>query len=335
MIFKDKLFVLSLALLALNSSACRPEVAEEPLAREPLCLTAKVDNASPSTNDTILYTVTVDYDDRLNVTIPEFGAKIAGLRVTDAGKEPAQKMAGRTMIDYWYKLRADISGAYMVPAMEISYMRPDWYSADGASDGATDAAILTAKTAEIYLNVASRVTEGADGSSLVLRDIKPLPEVPGKFPWLLLLLLLLAALAVMVVYFLKKKKDANEYVRRPAHEIAYDRLAKLVDTPLADEKCQRDFFFKLSYVLKEYLENRFAINATDKTTEELAAVLYKVTTLDDLHSRAAINMLRAFDRVKYAGILLQKADGNEELAEVKRFVDDTRELTAEPEPEED
>ena len=46
-------------------------------------------------------------------------------------------------------------------------------------------------------------------------------------------------------------------------------------------------------------------------------------------------MLRTFDRVKYAGILLEKADGNEELAEVKRFVDDTRELTAEPEPEED
>ncbi len=337
MIFKGKLVWLVAGLLCL--SACRqPKEALAP-AQPPLQLRAAVDNASPSTNDTILYTVTVDRDARLTVNIPQFGAKIEGLRVTDAGKDEPQEVAGRIITKYWYKLRADISGAYILPAMEINYGRPEWYSGDAASDtleagdGASEnGALLTAKTAEIYLDVASRI---ADGGSLTLRDLKPLPKVPAKFPWLLVIILIIAAGGAAIIYFLKKKKDTVELVKRPAHEIAYDRLAKLLDTPLGDEKQQRNYFFNLSFILKEYVENRFKVNATDMTTEELSSVLYKVNTLDDLHSRAAINMLRSFDRVKYAGILLKKENGNEELAEVKRFVDDTRELTAEAEPEED
>lgn len=311
---------LSGVFLALGFLACSDNVGLPAGESLPLQITAQVDNAKPATNDTILYTVTVDKDERLAVEIPQFGANIAGLRVTDAGQGPTRQAAGRQITSYWYKMRADISGVYLLPAVEIPYARPEWYQNDGNTEE-----LLTAKTAEIFLEVDSRI---ADGGSLVLRELKPLPRVQSEIPWLWIIIAVVVLFAVCGVWFMRRRQREEVTVIRPAHEIAYDGLAALVDIALSDEAAQRNFFFRLSAVLREYLENRFGINATDMTTEEVSRVLLNITELDDPHKRASLNMLRSYDRVKYAGLLLERENGNTDVSEVKRFVDDTREVTA-------
>ena len=48
---------------------------------------AKTDRTKATVSQTILYTLSVKYDPEIKVNLPEAGAKIAGLRITDFGEK--------------------------------------------------------------------------------------------------------------------------------------------------------------------------------------------------------------------------------------------------------
>jgi hypothetical protein len=259
---------------------------------------AQVDRAVATTGDVITYTVTVDYDPSYEVDVPEPGADIAGFRILDVGREPDRSADGRVVETRWYELRADLVGSYVLPPVTVSY-RPKTGQDDA---GARPEDAGTVQTSAIFVEVesvlAAAEAEGEDVGDI--RDLKPLQPPPSHFPWVWIgagaAVLLLAGAAV---WLLRRRRRAQA-PPVPPHEVAFEALRALKGTDFSDPEAVRRFHFRISEVLRAYVEGRFGLNATDLTTEEILPRLGEVQGLPAAEAESLCRFLLATDRVKFA-----------------------------------
>jgi hypothetical protein len=138
-----------------------------------------------------------------------------------------------------------------------------------------------------------------------IHDIKPLVAVPvpGSIPrgaWVALLGLLGAALlGAGGRYLWKKYHPARREAAappRPCEEVAREAIEALGADPQISEKV---FYFRLSAILRAYLDARFALEAMEMTTEELAPALDRLEMERSLKSGIR-EFLVYSDQVKFA-----------------------------------
>ena len=146
----------------------------------PAILKAMVDKANATTSEDITFSLTLDAIASLNIDLPEVGGKIQGLRITDFGTDNPKKDGNRVLRRRWYKLRADITGSYVLPAIELKYQTPE---------GKTE----TLKTSEIFIEIKAPAIADEKGPNSDkgkekkdIRDIKNLEPIESpRLAWIL------------------------------------------------------------------------------------------------------------------------------------------------------
>lgn len=144
-----------------------------------------------------------------------------------------------------------------------------------------------------------------------IADIKgPLDMEYSLLDWLkehwLWVVGVLAAIALVfgIIYWLKKKKPAP-VVREipkpkiPAHIIAFRKLDELQEKKLWQNDRVKDYHIELSDILREYLENRYYVQALEQTTWEIMQSLKKIDCDEENKSRLR-QLLTLSDLVKFA-----------------------------------
>jgi hypothetical protein len=304
-----------------------------PAEQSPVETRATVDRAIATTGDIINYRVTVNYDGGYEVEIPEPGAEIAGFRIIDVGREePRALRDGRIEEERWYQLRADLVGSYVLPPVTVSY-RPrsegekEPESEDSSALVASD--WETVKTSAIFVEVESVLP--TDGQAEDIRDLKPLRRVESRRPWTLIVIALAVGLSLLGValYFYRRGRLGLEEPAIPPHERAFELLRALRETDFEDPAAVRSFYFSISEAIREYVEGRYGLNATDLTTEEIVSAL---PTLDDLGGTEQ-GSLRLFlvetDQVKFADHEPSQPEIEETYERALGFVETTRPLELE------
>ncbi len=162
------------------------------------------------------------------------------------------------------------------------------------------------------------------GAQPELRDIKgPRAARPLLWPWLLGLL---AAAALHWAWRRRKSESpalATPPVEvRPAEAVAEAELAALEASGLWEEGRHKEFYLRLTEILRRYLERRIDAPATRLTTAELARALRRVelgpgllALFKDLFDRA--------DLVKFAKVAARPSWGAADLAAARRLVRET------------
>ena len=294
--------LLAAALLPLSATAVSAAQAEPP-EEAPAVVEARasVDSAVATTGDVITYSVVVEHDPEVEVELPEMGAEIAGFRIIDLGADEPITQNGRVTERRWYKLRADLVGSYVLPPVTVSY-RPK-----GAVDDAADSAeegegeVTTLSTSEIFVEVESVLP--AEGDAADIRDIKPLQPLPARTPWAWIVgggaaLLLVGAVVAYLLWRRRRPTPAAPPI--PPHELAFRQLDALRGTDFSDPEAVRRFHFDVSEVLRQYVEGRFGLNATDLTSEEILPLLGSLPGLQPEPAQQLRRFLAATDRVKFA-----------------------------------
>jgi hypothetical protein len=298
--------------------------------KAPVETSSRVDRAVATTGDVITYTVSVDYDPAYEVELPETGADIAGFRIIDVGSEEPREEGGRRILERWYKLRADLVGSYVLPPVEVVYRPATPAGAEAAAAGdagepAEAPETQSVRTSEIFIEVQSVLPEGSEVTDI--RGLKPLHHVETPTPWWLWAAaggggVLLALCGVLLWRRLRRKVEAPP---RPAHEIAFEALARLRDTDFEDLEAMRRFHFEISEVIRAYVENRFTLNATDLTTEEIVGALDELRGLAGDDGERLRHFLAATDRVKFAAYEPSEAEIEGTYEGALSFVEATRE----------
>lgn len=257
----------------------------------PVEIKAQTDRTTATIAETITFTLSALYGRGSTVQLPEVGTQIAGLRIVDFGEDGPREIDNRLEYKKWYKLQADIVGSYIIPSMTAFYTVPD------------NSTRRELKTPQIFIQVKSTLTNEKGETATDILDIKPQQEVPRDLrPWIIggsAAAVLAAALAGLLLYLRRRKKQELE-VRKAAHEIAFEEIAKLQQEKLIERGIVREHYFRLSDIFRHYIENRFSIPAVEQTTQELLPEVMNLAGISQQVKAQVREVLFHSDMVKFA-----------------------------------
>ncbi|MGE0089980.1 MAG: hypothetical protein AB7S50_10970 [Bacteroidales bacterium] len=166
----------------------------------------------------------------------------------------------------------------------------------------------------------------------IIKDIKLPYAAPVTFkealPYILGILLVLIIIAGLVYIIIKIKRKEPIFKRlkplEPAHIIAFRDLENLKNDKLWQNERIKDYYTRLSDILRQYLWNRYAIRTLERTSDEILKS-YKDS---DYHDEKLFSNLKEIfetsDLVKFAKFK-PTANENEKLfTEAYTFVDNTK-----------
>ena len=162
-------------------------------------------------------------------------------------------------------------------------------------------------------------------------DIKPPVSYGWNARWIIFLLLALAVVLAAIAVFLIWKKRSRSKVGEtalPAEPEDVTALSALSELASADNIPDRGFYFRLSAIIRGYLDGRFGLDTMEKTTEELLPVI-KNLQIEAGRRSALAELLRSADPVKFASVQAGRARRGQDLEFVENFIKVTRRV-AEP-----
>lgn len=150
-----------------------------------------------------------------------------------------------------------------------------------------------------------------------------LPRSPSR-AWPVCTAVAGAALALAALLLAHRRNRDAAPVIVPAHEWASRMFAALAADALLDGDRVQEFFYRVSGIVRGYIERRFGVCAAEMTTEEFLAAASSDARFPRQHATAMDPFLRACDLVKYAKHEPRRTDAEAALQAAQRFVEETR-----------
>ncbi len=149
-------------------------------------------------------------------------------------------------------------------------------------------------------------------TTLAIKDIKPPYDVNySLMDWIkdnmyvvygTLIAILVIILVIYILRYFKKVKPPMVFVETPkipAHIIAFEKLDKLKNEKLWQEGKLKLYHIILTEIVREYIENRFKIQAMEQTTDEILYGFRNVA-IDEESGMKLKKLLILADLVKFA-----------------------------------
>jgi hypothetical protein len=163
-----------------------------------------------------------------------------------------------------------------------------------------------------------------------IRDIKPPVFIRGHYTVLLYILAFILALCLLsaAVYIIIKKRrhiPAGECLEKiPAHEAAYNRLEELRARYFPRLGLVKEYYFRLSGIIRRYIEDRFLLRAPEMTTEEFLYSMRNADMLTGRQKNAIKDFLSRCDMVKFARYAPDSKEIEGVFLAAKQFIDETK-----------
>ncbi len=189
-------------------------------------------------------------------------------------------------------------------------------------------------------------TDSIDFEQLQLNDIKPIQKAPFVWTdylwllWIVLGVLLLILLIGVVIYLVLRKKKQGYFFKppqvEPAHVRAKNALDKLKEEKIWQQGREKEFYTKLTDILRVYIDERYGVNAMEMTSGEILNEIRKVAEVDSVYDNLK-QILSTSDMVKFAKYKPYPDENDLSMVNAYFFVNQTREpdpLPDKPEEEE-
>lgn len=153
-----------------------------------------------------------------------------------------------------------------------------------------------------------------DTATFEIRDIKGQIKYPVTFkevfPWLggFILLLALVAVAIYLVIRYRRRKGLEPSPDEPAYIVALRRLEHFRNDKFWAPEKQKGFYSGVTDALKEYIEDRFGVDAPEMTTEELFSALKNRPEIAADVFESAKDLFERADFVKFAKYVASDED---------------------------
>jgi hypothetical protein len=295
-------FVPVFVILLLISESCR----RLPESGGALQVEAAVDTNVVTIGDLLTYRVLVQGGDERRLRFPDWEGDLPFEIRARQPVEPEKDLRG-----VQYQLVFWDTGHYVIPPYQVQILK---------ADSTVDYTLITDS---LPVTVAS-VLAGTDTPTL--RPIKGPVPIRKPVPWRTLALGAAALLLVAgLVYFWKrrlppeKRTELHWTPTRPPDEVALEALQELQQHPPGEVK---EYYVRLSHILRAYVEHSFFIKALEMTTEEIRAHR-ELFPFSDGTWEEWLTVLTRADVTKYARHVPSPELQRQDLDWAFRFVRDT------------
>ncbi|MDE0024375.1 MAG: hypothetical protein OXP69_08165 [Spirochaetaceae bacterium] len=261
-------------------------------------LAVRLDRDRITTAEWLALEVEVHAAEGRAVRLPASAELEAGsLRVERMQTEPPELVEDGTV--RWlrrFELQPFLAGDYAVPALQVAVA--------GAPAAAGDAGEETWLTSEPIPVTVVSVIDPSEAAPRPREVADPVAVAPRTAQ-----IVLLAAAGLGVAgaaagaAFWWRRRAARIRAREalvPPHEAALRALQELAAGDLP-ERDPLAFHHAVADILRRYLEQRFAVRAPERTTEELMLIAADADWLDNVQRHALHAFLASCDQVKFAG----------------------------------
>ncbi len=228
--------------------------------------------------------------------------------------DTAKQVDGSLLLRQQYLITSFDSGRYTIPALPFSV------NINGNID--------TAYTSPVELMVHTMPVD----TTQVVKDIK----APMSAPWTLaelwpyiLGVILLALITWFIIRLIRKRKKKEPILARrkpaePAHVIALRELQNLDAEKLWQQGRVKEYYIKLTTILRYYIERRFSINALERTSDEILDSFISTGVIPGDVISMLRDLLQEADLVKFAKASPLPKENEDNLKKGVTFVEQTR-----------
>lgn len=306
------------------STGCLTAEIDKDYQRGPLAVHVRVDKAKVTIADTFLLELEAAIGQGYEVQMPKVDKVLENFGIVDWENLGNKLDENNNVVSrYRYKLEPFLSGTFPIPAFTFEF-----YSLDFARDrdvNNPDDKKHEITSEPIDIEVTSLL--GEQRAELKIADIEGVVEMPAKPSYRWVWVLCAAGIIAAVGFWVRlRHRRIKELVRifKPAHEIAYERLRALVKQDLIKAGKIKEFYERLSDILRHYIEHRFNIRAPERTTEEFLAELPYAGVLSQPDQDQLGEFLRHCDLVKFAKYNPTAEQIQRTFDLVKNFIETTK-----------
>ena len=285
-------------------------------------LIVAVDSTAVKIGEQIDYILQVKADSTAQVVFPE-QPLFAPFELLEASPVDTLKTQSHYLYTKKYALIQFDSGDYFIPQQQVLI--------NGFSKIA-DLAPLRVNTVVV------------DTIQQKLYDIKPLQEVEKNYQTLIAqilwsLVLVMALFGIFYTYLFQKRRKELREKELPPFERAIEELKALENERLSAQEEYKNYYSRLTDVVRRYLEEEAKIDALESTSEELLIKLELrknagTLDLDSKTLRSLRAVLQNADLVKFAKSMPEYRIASEDRKVVEHVVIETKEALPEPTEEE-
>jgi hypothetical protein len=296
-----------------TSRAPTDNAIERTTEKGPVKLLVRVWPRQPRLSDLVEMDVRVESQPGVEIKPPPFGQAVGDFLIRDYSERPPEAGA-RNLRRFHYQLEPTHAGKHLIRSVSVEFV-------DNRANSERRGEPALIETDPLEVDVNSELGDKAP-SLANLEPMMPPQPLPRTFAfgWLVASGLLVM-LAILVVIGLRwRKRRPVEPLCQTAEEIAHAALAELLAENFPARGLVKEFYLRLTGIVRQYVEATTGIRAPEQTTEEF---------LRDMRSRAAFppersarlaEFLEAADLVKYAGQQPEQDQLEQAIARAQEFV---------------
>ncbi len=305
-----------------RQSPAPPPALTDTVERGPIRMTVEATPKEAWVGDPIRVTVSVVAPQEYAVELPtaEAFAGLGAVAAEPVDPRPAAEAGRRWRQDYTINTR--LSGVVEIPPLAVKYVRrPDPAATQPA--GPSYPAELVSNTIEVPVRSALTTQDSIANPRDITGTLAPERRTP-TWVWLAGVGGAIATLlAAYLIYRAIRRRRERAAPPVPPVVWALRELAALDRPEWLESPQLQPFYYRLSEVVRLYIEKQFGLAAPEMTTEEFLVMLARDRARLPYDQQRLREFMEACDVVKYAAFQPQREDARHALGAARSFVDAT------------
>jgi hypothetical protein len=280
-----------------RDSASRDEIVTEAKSG-PVQLILRVSPAKPRLSDIVELEIDIKHEPDVEVIPPVFGQSVGEFMVRGYGEHTKDRngkaLDARQRI-FRYQLEPAHSGKHLIRSIAVEFT-------DNRSNSEQRGELARVQSKPLEVMVTTEIGDAVPDLANLVPMQEPLP-IQGTTPWVTI-----AAFVILITLFVgllwatrKTPVKEQDPPKLSPEQIAQQELEKLLSRDLPAQGQVKEFFIRITGIVRTFIEGSTGIRAPEQTTEEFL----RERRLENVFSATQTNQLKEFleaaDMIKYAG----------------------------------
>jgi hypothetical protein len=288
----------------------------------PVKLVVRVTPDEPRLSDLVDMEVVVSYPSGVDIKPPAFGQAVGDFVIRDYSERSDVKDSNATKGSeqpkqtrrFVYKLEPASAGRHIIRSIAVEFVdnRP-------LSEQKGVKSLVESDPMEV--NVTSELGDGIPNLANLEPMVPPRPLEQSTSSYWIVATLAAVLFVVAVILFRRRRKEfVQQPIQRTPEEIAHMAFAALLAENLPAKGLYKEFYLRLTGIVRHFIEGTTGLRAPEQTTEEFLRAMRKSDVFSAERSVRLKEFLEAADMVKYAG---QQPDNDQielSIARAREFV---------------